>query len=181
LIAPQRGTLQVDAPAVFIPEDRTTEALIGEFSLAENLVLSQGYSAPWVRRGWIDWNQATHRAGEIIAQYAIRAAGPRARADSLSGGNQQRQVIAQALEHHPAVLVAENVTRGLDLRATADMYDRLAEAAASGSCVLVHLADLDELLELADRILVMAGGVLKEPAPGASRMEIGRLMLGTSD
>jgi simple sugar transport system ATP-binding protein len=76
------------------------------------------------------------------------------------------------------VLVAENPTRGLDLRATAEVLDRLREAARNGVAVIVHLADLDELLELADRVLVVASGVVSEVPRGATRDQIGRRMLG---
>jgi simple sugar transport system ATP-binding protein len=178
LAEPAAGRLRVDRPLSFVPEDRTSEALIGQFTLVENLALSQGRSAPWVRGPWIDWKRATRRTEELLQRFAVRASGPEARAASLSGGNQQRLVIAGALERRPTVLVAENPTRGLDLRATAEVYQRLRAAAASGVAVLVHLADLDELLELADRIVVLAGGVLSEVPPGASRDEIGRRMLG---
>ncbi len=178
LVTARAGTLRVEGPVSFVPEDRSSEGLIGSFSLTENLVLSQGASAPWVGWGWVDWGQARARAWQLIQQFEIKAPGPDAPAASLSGGNQQRQVIAGALERKPRVLVAENLTRGLDLRATADMHARLRGVAAGGACVLVHLTDLDELLEVADRVLVLASGKLVEPLPGTSRMEIGRLMLG---
>ena len=85
----------------------------------------------------------------------------------LSGGNQQRLVIAAALERRPTVIVAENPTRGLDLRATAEVHERLRNAARQGVAVIVHFADLDELLELADRIVVLTNGILVETPPGA--------------
>lgn len=174
------GAITVASPVAFIPEDRTTEALIGEFSLTENLILSQGAAAPWAQGAWLDRKGAERRTTELIEQFAVRAAGPEAMARSLSGGNQQRMVIAGALERNPAVLIGENVTRGLDLRATAEIHERLRQAAAAGVCVLLHLADLDELLELSDRILVMANGVLSHLAGGATRLDIGRRMLGVA-
>jgi simple sugar transport system ATP-binding protein len=181
LVKSASGRLRVTGPVSFIPEDRTTEALIGEFTLTENLVLSQGGTAPWVKRGWLDWPRAARRCGELIEQFGVRADGAQAVARTLSGGNQQRMVIAGALERKPAVLIAENITRGLDFRATAVMHAKLREASAAGVCVILHLADLDELLEVADRILVMANGVLSEPSREASRSGIGRRMLGMPD
>jgi len=175
---PAAGSLVVTPPVSFIPEDRTGEGLIAGFSLSENLVLSQGSSAPWIRGPWLDRRGASRRAGELIVTHAIRAEGPEAAVQSLSGGNQQRLLIALALERRPAVLVAENPTRGLDLRGTAELLDRLRHAARNGVCVIVHLSDLDELLELADRVIVLANGVLHEAPPTSSRQEIGRLMLG---
>jgi ABC-type uncharacterized transport system ATPase subunit len=178
LARPTGGTLEVQGTVAFVPEDRSTEALVGEFTLAENLVLTQGREAPWVRGPWLEWQLARQRTGELIEAYGIRTRGPEARAAELSGGNQQRLVIAAALERKPAVLVAENPTRGLDLRATAEVHARLRAAAADGVAVLVHLGDLDELLELAHRIVVVANGRATSLPPGTSREEIGRLMLG---
>lgn len=178
LLRPSAGRMMVTGPVSFIPEDRTTEALIGEFSLTENLVLSQAAAAPWVRHGWLDWALASGRCADLIERFGIRAAGPQVTARSLSGGNQQRMVIAGALERRPAVLIAENITRGLDFKATAEMHAKLREAAAARVCVVLHLADLDELMEVSDRLLVVANGVLTEPPHGATRSEIGRRMLG---
>ncbi|MDX2120677.1 MAG: ABC transporter ATP-binding protein [Gemmatimonadota bacterium] len=180
LVPPTHGTIQVTGPVSFIPEDRTSEGQVGEFSLTENLVLSQGRAAPWVRRGWLDWAAARRRAGELLERFDIRAPDPDVAAKLLSGGNQQRQIIANAMERRPRVLLAENPGRGLDLRATMEVYDRLRHAAADGAAVLVHLPDLDDLLEVADRILVLAGGELIPMPEGAPRDLIGRAMLGTS-
>jgi simple sugar transport system ATP-binding protein len=172
--------LEAARPSGFIPEDRSTEALIGEFTLTENLVLSQGSSAPWIRGPWVDWERAERRTADLIESFAVRASGPGAPAASLSGGNQQRMVIAATLERRPAVLVAENPTRGLDFRAAGEVMDRLRAAATDGVAVVVHLSDLDELLAVADRIVVLADGVLLDVPPDASRDEIGRRMLGAT-
>ena len=172
------GEAAVTLPVSFIPEDRTAEALVGEFSLAENLVLAQGQAAPWVRGPWLDWDRARARTTELMSAFGVRALGPDARAAALSGGNQQRMVIAAALERRPQVLVAENPTRGLDLRATAEVHARLRAAAAEGVAVVVHLGDLDELLALATRVIVMAGGRATSLPPGTPREAIGRQMLG---
>jgi len=180
LARPASGRLEVTRPTGFIPEDRTTEALIAPFTLTENLVLSQGRSAPWIRGPWVEWDRAERRTAELIESFGVRATGPVATAASLSGGNQQRMVIAETLERRPAVLLAENPTRGLDLRAAAEVMDRLRTAAAGGVAVVVHLSDLDELLAVADRIVVLAEGVLLEMAPGATREELGRRMLGAA-
>jgi len=172
-----RGSRTVASPVAFIPEDRITEGLIGPFSLTENLVLARGSGAPWISGRWVDWRAAGRRTAELMAAYAVRAPGPEVPASSLSGGNQQRMLVAAALERQPAVLVAENPTRGLDLRAAREIHGRLREAAGQGVAVVVHLADLDELLEVATRIVVLSHGVLAEPGPGAGRDEIGRAML----
>ncbi len=178
LVGPLAGRARVTGPVSFIPEDRTTEALVGEFTLTENLVLSQGSSAPWSKRGWLDWKLAAERCIDLIDQFGVRTRGPGTLARTLSGGNQQRMVIAGALERRPSVIIAENITRGLDFSATAVVLAKLREAAESGACVLLHLADLDELLEVADRMLVVANGVVTEPSPDMNRTEIGQRMLG---
>jgi ABC-type uncharacterized transport system ATPase subunit len=141
-------------------------------------VLSQGSSAKWIRGPWVQWESARTRAAELILSFAVNASGPEALATSLSGGNQQRMVIAEALERKPSVLLAENPTRGLDFKASHDVMDRLRGAAESGVAVLVHLPDLDDLLGLATRMVVLSRGYLIEVAAGASRDEIGRRMLG---
>jgi simple sugar transport system ATP-binding protein len=179
---PLRGRLQVASPVAFIPEDRTTEGLIPELTLTENVVLASGADDPWIRGGWIDWGAAEAHTAELLRAYDVVAPGPRARAESLSGGNQQKLVIARELSRRPRVVVAENPTRGLDLRATAAVHERLRAAADAGAAVLVHSSDLDEVLELAARVLVVSRGVVSEPRSGgaANREEIGAMMLAGS-
>jgi simple sugar transport system ATP-binding protein len=176
-IVPLRGKLQVSQPVGFIPEDRTSEGLISSFSLTENVVLGLGNDAPWVRNGRVDWGHAERTTAELLKDLEVVSTGPRTRASALSGGNQQKLVVARELFRAPAVVVAENPTRGLDIRATRDVHARLRSAAAAGASVLFHSADLDEVLELADRIIVATRGVIKEMPRNASRAEIGTMML----
>jgi simple sugar transport system ATP-binding protein len=158
----------------FVPEDRTTEALIPAFSLTENLVLAELPMADH----WINWKAMAQRSQKLIAEWDIKTTGPEALVSSLSGGNQQRFVLARVMAANPQILVAEDPTRGLDLQATAYVHDRLRAAAAAGACVLLHAADLDEVLSLANRILVMAAGTLSEMPADATRDAIGDAMLG---
>ncbi|MGH7533933.1 MAG: ABC transporter ATP-binding protein, partial [Gemmatimonadales bacterium] len=116
------GTRTVATPVAFIPEDRTTEALIGEFTLTENLQLSE-LAAPG--GAWLDQARTYRRAAQLLTENDIKAAGPSALARSLSGGNQQKFVNARALDIHPAVLVAEHPTRGLDVRAAAAVHRQI--------------------------------------------------------
>jgi len=163
-----------------VPEDRTTEGLIPEFSLTENLVLGLDRGAPWIqgrRFRRIDWRIARKGATDILRNYEVDAPGPGVPAASLSGGNQQRLVIARALEQKPAVLVAENPTRGLDIRAAQAVEDRLRAAAREGAAVLVYSSDLDEVLQIANRVLVVADGTVTEVPSHASRAEVGAMML----
>ena len=174
---PLRGRREVTGPVGFIPEDRTTEGLILELTLTENIVLGSRPDDPWIRRGRIDWRTARTRTAELLDAYEVVTSGPDARAWSLSGGNQQKVVVARELARQPRVVVAENPTRGLDLRAAGAIHARLRAAAAGGAAVLVYSSDLDEVLALADRVLVAARGVLLEPPPHATRADIGELMV----
>jgi general nucleoside transport system ATP-binding protein len=176
-IAPLRGKLQVAQPVGFIPEDRTSEGLIPTLSLTENVVLGLGKDGPWIHGGRIAWREAAARTAELIRDFDIAASGPGARAAALSGGNQQKLVVARELSRIPPVIVAENPTRGLDIAAAAAIHLRLRSAAAAGAAVLFYSADLDEVLHLADRIIVVTRGIMSEAAPGASRSEIGAMML----
>ncbi|MGH7532300.1 MAG: ABC transporter ATP-binding protein, partial [Gemmatimonadales bacterium] len=168
------GARRVSAPVAFIPEDRTTEALIGAFTLTENLQVS-GLAAPG--SAWLDWAGTRAQVGRLIATYDIKATGPDALARSLSGGNQQKFVNARALDIHPAVLVAENPTRGLDVRAAAAVQRQIRGAADGGAAVLMHCPDLEEAFAIADRIVVMSGGRLRDVPAGSDLRRIGALML----
>lgn len=174
VVPPWSGTLDVRHPVAFIPEDRTTEGLVSELTLTENVVLGDAPGAGWR----VDWSAAERRTAELLRVYQVRARGPGARARSLSGGNQQRLVLARALSQEPRVIIAENPARGLDVAAAAAVHRRLAEAAEAGSAVLFHSTDLDEVLERSDRVLVMRQGQVLPAPPGADREEVGRLMLG---
>lgn len=177
VLRPLRGTLEVRGEVAFIPEDRTTEALIPEFSLVENVVLGLGRRGPWLRRGRIDWRAAREQTRELLARFDVRAPGPDAPASTLSGGNQQKLVIARALAREPRVIVAENPSRGLDVRATEEVWGRLRAAAAAGAAVIAYSTDLDEILSWAGRVIVLSGGRVLEPPPGAGRTELGALMV----
>lgn len=166
--------ITVHGTVAFIPEDRTSEALIGEFTLAENLVLGTADAD----RRWIDWDSVKARTAALMTAYDVRAPGPKTLAGALSGGNQQKFVFARVLSGNPDVIVAEDPTRGLDVAATAAIHARLRAAADAGACVIVHSSDLDEVLLLADRLLVMADGRLTELPRDTPREVVGDAMLG---
>ncbi len=121
-LRPLRGRLQVADPVGFIPEDRTSEGLIPDFSLVENVVLASGQGDPWVVGPRIDWRAARTRTRELLEGYDVVAAGPDVAASSLSGGNQQKVVVARELARKPAVVVAENPIRGLDVLAAEEIH-----------------------------------------------------------
>jgi simple sugar transport system ATP-binding protein len=178
VIRARRGSLRVDRPVAFVPEDRTTEGLIPALSLTENVALGLARTAPWGRGIGLDWKAAAARTATLIDAFDVTADGPAAAAETLSGGNQQKLLIGRALALEPIVLVAENPTRGLDVHATRAVHDRLREAATRGLAVLVYSSDLDEVLTLGTRVVVMYRGQLMEVAPGTPREVVGRMMLG---
>jgi simple sugar transport system ATP-binding protein len=179
-IAP-RPDVRVEGSVAFVPEDRAAEGLIPDLSLTENVVLGLGADAPWIRGPLVDWPAARRRTAELLVQHDVRAAGPDAAAGSLSGGNQQKVIMARAFDRRPTVLVAENPTRGLDILATEEVHRRLREAAAGGMAVLVWSSDLDEVRELADRVLVVHAGEVREAPRDADRAAIGAMMLGVGE
>jgi ABC-type uncharacterized transport system ATPase subunit len=134
-------------------------------------------TTPWVNRGHISWRTARARTSELLQEYDIVATGPEAKAASLSGGNQQKLIVARELARKPAVIVAENPSRGLDVNATAAIHARLREAVSGGAALLIHSSDLDEVLHLAHRVVVLSRGTLIEVPFGASRSDVGNLML----
>jgi simple sugar transport system ATP-binding protein len=179
LLARESGMVVAD-PVAFIPEDRTTEGLVPTFTLTENLVLGLPDDPRWSRGPWVQWDAVERRMDALIEEFGIRAAGPKALTRTLSGGNQQKLLLARVVEGNPAVVIAENPTRGLDFQATLEVHDRLRGLARNGAAVVVYSTDLDEVLELADRVLVMYRGAVV-PVPSAaepSRATVGSLMLG---
>jgi general nucleoside transport system ATP-binding protein len=168
------GSLDAPASAGFVPEDRHRDALVLDFSLAENVAL-KGAGA---RRGPLDWSALRSQATKLIARFGVRGGDATAHARNLSGGNQQKLVLARELDGSPRLVVAENPTRGLDIRATRDVHERLRAAAESGAGVVVFSSDLDEVLSLADRVLVIHAGHVQECA--RDRDAVGRAMLGVA-
>jgi ABC-type uncharacterized transport system ATPase subunit len=146
-----------------IPEDRTRDGIIAEMTIAENLALR----APrWQPR------QAHQRAAELIEQFNIRARSPRQRAGALSGGNQQKVVLARELGRNPDVIIASEPTRGLDIESTRYVHQQLRDAAARGASILLITSDLDEAFALADAVRVIYRGRLSErmtPQEAANR------------
>src|SRR6185295_15970717 len=110
------------------------------------------------RRGWLQPSQMHEQAAQLIEKFAIMCTGPNAPMWSLSGGNQQRVVLARELSHEPRVLVAAQPTRGLDVGAIEYMSSQLRAVADSGVAVLLISTELEEILDLADRIVVMSNG-----------------------
>ncbi len=172
-LAPTRGTVHRPDAVGFVPEDRHRDALLLDGTLTENVALRGAGTA----RGLLPWAAERRRTDTLLARFDVRAAGPDATARSLSGGNQQKLVLARELDPSPAALVVENPTRGLDIRASAAVLARLRAARDAGLAVVVHSGDLDEVLAVADRLLVVHAGRVRE-VPMHDREAIGRAMLG---
>jgi simple sugar transport system ATP-binding protein len=172
--APASGTLQRPGRVALIPTNRTRDAVIPEFTLVENVALKGAGE----RAGRMPWRALTDRTAALMARFDVVATGPHARMATLSGGNQQRMVVARELEDTVDLVVADDPTRGLDLRASAFVHDQLRAAAARGAAVVFHSSDLDELLSLATRVMVVFHGQLREV--GRDRDEVGRAMVGAS-
>jgi simple sugar transport system ATP-binding protein len=163
-----------------IPNDRKREALVTTMSVTENLMLKAYRDAPWTRRGVMNWRNAGAVAQRLAGRFDVRAASVEVAVGTLSGGNQQKVVLARELAmREPRLIVAMNPVRGLDVAATNFVYERLLEARAKGTGILLISSELDELLALCDRIGVLFGGRLTMTEfPVTGREEIGRLMAG---
>jgi ABC-type uncharacterized transport system ATPase subunit len=171
-IQPMSGRLTRPAKIGFIPEDRQREGLVLDFSLAENVALRGANE----RRGRMPWPAIRQRTVTLVREHDVRASAATIPARTLSGGNQQRLVLARELDGQPALIVAENPTRGLDVRAMADVHARLRAARDAGAAVVLYSSDLDEVLTLATRVLAVHAGSVREVA--AEKDLVGRAILG---
>jgi simple sugar transport system ATP-binding protein len=162
-----------------IPEDRQRRGLVLEFSLAENVALHDYDRPPDSRWGWLFPRQLIRRARELLAQFDVRGGGPQTRASALSGGNQQKVVLAREIGREPSVLIAAQPTRGLDVGAIEFVHRRLVEARDNGKAVLLVSLELDEIISLSDRTLVFyEGEIVAEHGPDVSEDQLGIEMTG---
>ncbi len=169
-----------DAGLAVVPPDRQRDGIVGPLELWENLVLACDELRATAPRGWIARDAEIARADERLRAFGVRPPDPTLPVASLSGGNQQRVVLARELGRaRLRAVIAANPTRGLDLAATAAVHGRLRALAASGVAILVLSTDLDEVAALGGDVHVLYRGRLLGPLPAsASRLEIGRLMAG---
>jgi simple sugar transport system ATP-binding protein len=162
-----------------LPEEPLRNACVGELSVAQNMALRDFDIAP-LKRGWLRFGAWRERARAWITEYGVKTRGENAPIASLSGGNVQRAVLARELAGQINVLIAANPVFGLDFAAVAEIHARILQVRAKGGAVLLISEDLDELLELSDRIAVMSEGriVFETPASTADRRLIGAHMGG---
>jgi len=169
----------LDAGLGHIPEDRHRRGLILDFSLAENLALHDYDSPPESRYGWLFPRRLVEVAKRLLREFDVRGGGPHTPAASLSGGNQQKVVIAREVNRNPRVLIAAQPTRGLDVGAIEFVHRRLVGERDEGRAILLVSFELDEVLSLADRILVLyEGRIVGEFDPSVSEQELGIAMTG---
>jgi ABC-type uncharacterized transport system ATPase subunit len=163
-----------------LPEEPLRNACVGDLSVAENMALRDFDRPPLSRGGVLNFPFWRNRAREWIAEYGVKTQGEGAPIRSLSGGNVQRAVLARELAGDINVLIAANPVFGLDFAAVAEIHERIVQVREKGGAVLLISEDLDELLELADRIVVMSEGriVFETSAEGAERHVIGAHMGG---
>jgi len=169
----------LDAGLGHIPEDRRRRGLILDFSLAENIALHDYDHEPASRFGWLYPKRLVEKARVLLHEFDVRGGGPQTRAGGLSGGNQQKVILAREIDRNPKVLIAAQPTRGLDVGAIEFVHRRLVEERDEGRGILLVSLELDEILSLSDRILVLfEGRIVGEFPPGASEEELGIAMTG---
>ncbi len=169
----------LDAGVGHIPEDRQRRGLVLEFSIAENIALHDYAQPPSAKWGWLFPRRLVERAGVLIREFDVRGGGPLARAGGLSGGNQQKVVLAREIARDPKVLIAAQPTRGLDVGAIEYLHRRIVTERDEGRAVLLVSLELEEILSLSDRILVIyEGEIVGEHTSDVSEQEIGLEMLG---
>ena len=162
-----------------IAEDRHRRGLVLDFTLAENLALREYRRAPLSRFGLLSPKRMMRQARPLLEQYDVRGGRPGTAAGSLSGGNQQKVVIARELAEEPQVTIAAQPTRGLDVGAIEFVHKRLLEQRDAGRGVLLVSLELEEIRSLADRVLVIyEGRIVAEVSPDVTDEEIGVAMLG---
>jgi simple sugar transport system ATP-binding protein len=163
-----------------LPEEPLRNACVGNLSVAENMALRDFDQAPLSSNGVLNFAAWRQRARNWIAEYGVKTQGENAPIASLSGGNVQRTVLARELAGEINILIAANPVFGLDFAAVAEIHTRLRQARQRGAGVLLISEDLDELLELCDRIVVMSEGqiVFETTAALADRKELGAHMGG---
>jgi general nucleoside transport system ATP-binding protein len=166
----------------YVPEDRSHDGVVKEFSVAENLVLDQYDRAPYGNAFQLMPAAVDSKARELVEQFDIRASSPATAVGTLSGGNQQKVVVAREMSRPLRLFIAAQPTRGVDVGSIEFIHSRIIHERDVGTAVLVVSSELDEVVALADRIAVMyRGRVLAVVPPDTPRDKLGLLMAGITD
>ncbi|WP_426519715.1 ABC transporter ATP-binding protein [Diaminobutyricibacter sp. McL0618] len=169
----------LDTGVGFVPEDRNEDGLIGEFTIAENLMLDRSTSEPFVKGGTLQLGYRAEFAEQKVQEFDVRAQGIDTKVGRLSGGNQQKVVLARELSRDLRLFVAAQPTRGLDVGSIEFVHKRIVATRDAGLPVIVVSTELDEVAALADRIAVMYRGGIVGIVPGnTSRDVLGLMMAG---
>jgi general nucleoside transport system ATP-binding protein len=172
---------RLDAGIGYIPEDRAHDGFVGPFSVAENLVLDLFRRSPFGRGVLLDTDAVERNATERVEEFDIRTQGIDLPVSSLSGGNQQKVVLARELSRPLKLLVASQPTRGVDVGSIEFMHKRIVTERDQGTAVLIVSTELDEIAALADRVAVMyRGRIVGIVPPDTARDELGLMMAGAS-
>jgi simple sugar transport system ATP-binding protein len=166
----------------YVTDDRLGEGIVGSLPVGINLFLKRIGEQPFWRHGRIQRAAIDQRAGELVREFDVRTTGVGTRAGTLSGGNVQKILLARELSFDPKVVIFSKPTSGLDVKTTATVRDLIRGLAERGGAVLVISTDLDELLDIADRIAVLSRGRLVGVVPNGPGVteEVGRLMVGSA-
>ncbi|MEY2945611.1 MAG: hypothetical protein RL243_363, partial [Actinomycetota bacterium] len=168
-----------DAGLGFVPEDRTEDGLVADFTIAENLMLNRSDREPFAKRGVLRLGFLKNFAMEKIKQFDVRSQGIESTAGQLSGGNQQKVVLARELSRNLSLLVASQPTRGLDVGSIEFVHEQIVATRDSGTPVLIVATELDEATQLGDRIAVMyRGRIVGIVPPDTDRAVLGKMMAG---
>ncbi len=164
----------------YIPEERMEDGMIKEFTVAENLILREVSKKPFSRGGFLNFRAISRQSDILIEQYNVKTPSQDTPVKNLSGGNIQKLLLARELSRKPRIVVAAQPTRGLDVGATEYVHQVLMDQRAEGTAILLISEDLDEILALSDRIIVIyEGEIMGEVISGqASPEEIGLMMAG---
>lgn len=170
----------IDQGLSYIPEERMEDGMIKEFSVAENLILREVNKRPFSRVGFLNFRAISRQSSELIEQFNVKTPSKDTPVKNLSGGNIQKLLLARELSRNPQVVVAAQPTRGLDIGATEYVHQVLIDQREEGTAILLISEDLDEILALSDRIIVIyEGEIMGEViASQASPEELGLMMAG---
>lgn len=167
-----------DLGMVHIPSDRLKRGLITSQNVEKNLVLGSEWKKPFSKRGVLSHSAITEYSQRIIDEFDIRCAGSRERISSLSGGNQQKVIIGRELSRDPDIIIAAQPTRGIDIGAIEYIHNLLLKMRDQNKGILLISAELDEIMSLSDRILVIYEGEIIAEGTNFTEEELGLLMAG---
>jgi simple sugar transport system ATP-binding protein len=169
----------LEAGVGYIPEDRKKDGLVGEFSIAENLMLDGSFGKPFAKGVQIDFAKRDEIASKLIQEFDIRTPSASTLAKQLSGGNQQKVVVAREMSRDLRVLIASQPTRGVDVGSIEFIHEQIVAARDAGKTVVIISTELDEVLALADRIAVMyRGRIVGIVDAKTTREKLGKMMAG---